>query len=105
MDHNESAVWANTTLIPQSKKKRQNSESLASIDFRGAPDRTRTYNPQLRRLMLYPVELRAPLMIFKWSGQRDLNPRPSAPKADALPGCAMPRLNFKEVNRIILIKI
>ena len=25
----------------------------------GAPDRTRTYNPQLRRLMLYPVELRA----------------------------------------------
>ena len=28
----------------------------------------------------------------KWSGQRDSNPRPSAPKADALPGCAMPRL-------------
>ena len=27
--------------------------------FLGAPDRTRTYNPQLRRLMLYPVELRA----------------------------------------------
>lgn len=27
--------------------------------FHGAPDRTRTYNPQLRRLMLYPVELRA----------------------------------------------
>jgi hypothetical protein len=26
-----------------------------------------------------------------WSGQRDSNPRPSAPKADALPGCAMPR--------------
>ena len=59
MDQNESALWVNTTLIPQSKKKRQNSVSLASIDFRGAPDRTRTYNPQLRRLMLYPVELRA----------------------------------------------
>src|SRR5579863_8667035 len=28
---------------------------------------------------------------FYWSGQRDLNPRPSAPKADALPDCAMPR--------------
>ena len=28
-----------------------------------------------------------------WSGQRDLNPRPSAPKADALPGCAMPRFH------------
>ena len=27
----------------------------------------------------------------KWSGQRDSNPRPSAPKADALPDCAMPR--------------
>ena len=27
----------------------------------------------------------------QWSGQRDLNPRPSAPKADALPDCAMPR--------------
>jgi hypothetical protein len=27
-----------------------------------------------------------------WSGQRDSNPRPSAPKADALPDCAMPRV-------------
>ena len=27
-----------------------------------------------------------------WSGRRDSNPRPSAPKADALPGCATPRL-------------
>ena len=26
-----------------------------------------------------------------WSGQQDLNLRPSAPKADALPDCAMPR--------------
>ena len=36
-------------------------------------------------------------MIFKraqseeWSGRRDSNPRPSAPKADALPDCATPR--------------
>ena len=29
--------------------------------------------------------------IKKWSGQTDSNRRPSAPKADALPGCAMPR--------------
>ena len=45
-----------------------------------------------------------------WSGQRDLNPRPSAPKADALPGCAMPRtaqdrraiirLEYMPVNRV-----
>ena len=26
-----------------------------------------------------------------WSGQQDSNLRPSAPKADALPGCAIPR--------------
>jgi hypothetical protein len=29
--------------------------------------------------------------LIKWSGRRDSNPRPSAPKADALPGCATPR--------------
>ena len=28
---------------------------------------------------------------FYWSGRQDLNLRPSAPKADALPGCATPR--------------
>src|SRR5262245_48204539 len=27
----------------------------------------------------------------EWSGRRDSNTRPSAPKADALPGCATPR--------------
>ena len=27
----------------------------------------------------------------EWSGRRDLNPRPSAPKADALANCATPR--------------
>src|SRR5438876_10223119 len=26
-----------------------------------------------------------------WSGRRDLNPRPLAPQASALPGCATPR--------------
>jgi hypothetical protein len=31
--------------------------------FGGAPGRTRTFNPRLRRPMLYPVELQA-LMIF-----------------------------------------
>ncbi len=28
---------------------------------------------------------------LKWSGQGDSNTRPSGPKPDALPGCAMPR--------------
>src|ERR1700741_1213821 len=27
----------------------------------------------------------------RWSGQQDLNLRPSGPKPDALPDCAMPR--------------
>ena len=29
-----------------------------------------------------------------WSGQRDSNPRPPAPKAGALPDCAMPRTDL-----------
>jgi hypothetical protein len=29
--------------------------------------------------------------VDQWSGRRDSNPRPSAPKADALPDCATPR--------------
>ena len=31
--------------------------------------------------------------VARWSGRRDLNPRPSAPKADALPDCATPRVH------------
>ena len=31
-------------------------------DLNGLPDRNRTCNPQLRRLVLYPVELRADLV-------------------------------------------
>ncbi len=47
-----------------------------------------------------PANERGPTLIVKssrrapkvkWSGQQDSNLRPSAPKADALPGCAMPR--------------
>jgi hypothetical protein len=33
---------------------------ILSVEEDGAPGRTRTCNRQLRRLMLYPVELRAP---------------------------------------------
>ena len=42
----------------------------------------RTINERLRTRSNYSQN---------WSGQRDSNSRPSAPKADALPGCAMPR--------------
>ena len=43
--------------------------------------------------MLYPVELQAHVAetCIHWSGQGDLNSRPPAPKAGALPDCAMPR--------------
>ena len=33
-----------------------------------------------------------------WSGQRDSNPRPPAPKAGALPDCAMPRVMIPSKN-------
>ena len=38
-------------------------------------------------------------MLFLWSGRRDSNPRPSAPKADALPDCATPRRLILIVSR------
>ena len=56
--------------------------------YNGTSGRTRTCDHPLRRRMLYPAELRTHQ---KWSEQRDSNPRPSGPKPDALPGCAMLR--------------
>src|SRR5262245_58450400 len=35
--------------------------------------------------------------MFVWSGQQDLNLRPSGPKPDALPDCAMPRLDLVHI--------
>ena len=65
---------------------------------RGLPGETRTPDLLLRRQLLYPVELQAVRWIEErpddsafmkgWSERRDSNSRPSAPKADALPGCA-----------------
>ena len=40
---------------------------------------------------LFPTKKRGPTAPFSWSGREDSNLRPSAPKADALPGCATPR--------------
>ena len=47
----------------------------------------------LRRPLLYPTELQA-RDVRKWSGRADLNGRPPAPKAGALPGCATPRRGY-----------
>ena len=48
----------------------------------GEPQRSRTSNLQLRRLLLCPVEL---TVHKKWSGWQDLNLRLLAPKASTLP--------------------
>ncbi len=50
---------------------------------------------RLRRPLLYPIELRAQ---SNWSGWRDSNSRPTAPKAVALPGCATPRRRLQPAN-------
>ena len=51
------------------------------------PEWTRTTDPQLRRLMLYPIELRA-LKSSSYqktlSGRQDSNLRPPGPQPDAL---------------------
>ena len=62
-------------------------DPLRRRSARRGPARTRTWNPRFRRATLYPVELQA----RGQSGRRDSNPRPPAPKAGALPGCATPR--------------
>src|SRR5581483_2314574 len=68
----------------------------------GLPGGIRTPDPRLRRPLLYPAELQAVVLRIREdaqnspaaprSGRLDLNQRPPAPKAGALPGCATPRL-------------
>ena len=60
--------------------------------------KTRTSSPRSIKVRAVANPCRPPPIIticlsfnFKWSGQQDLNLRPPAPKAGALPGCAMPR--------------
>ena len=49
----------------------------------GGPGRIRTCDLRIRSPLLYPAELRAPLILkSEW---QDLNLRPRAPKARALP--------------------
>ena len=47
---------------------------------------------QIRETAKTRKALNGPFCIWKWSERRDSNSRPSAPKADALPGCATLRL-------------
>ena len=64
-------------------------------DQQGAGDGIRTRDKQLGRLVLcqlsYTRPFSLPLRPDLWSGREDLNLRPPAPKAGALPGCATSR--------------
>jgi hypothetical protein len=54
---------------------------MVSLGGLGRLDRIRTYNPQIRSLVLYPVELRGVVEVAmrkKWRERRDSNPRPPA---------------------------
>ena len=66
----------------------------------GIPLRSpRTYLSRLKFLLFraFILEPRTKnLKQKRWSGQRDLNPRPPAPKAGALPSCAIPRIRDKD---------
>ena len=43
------------------KKVQQSGPELSRRRFSGAPERIRTSDPQIRSLVLYPAELRAPV--------------------------------------------
>ena len=62
----------------------------------GAADETRTRNPYLGRVMLYQLSYSR----ISWSERLDLNQRPHAPKACALP--AAPRSDINVANYIII---
>jgi hypothetical protein len=51
-----------------------------------------TYGLEVRCSIQLSYRRRYPGMRCQWSGREDLNLRPPAPKAGALPGCATPRL-------------
>ena len=63
--------------------------------FERAGDGTRTRDKRLGRPMLYQLSYTRLLSLLlppgSWSGREDLNLRPPAPKAGALPGCATSR--------------
>ena len=94
----DSTSWATATIRKTKNHSGFKTRNKLFQKLSGVPDRNRTCNPQLRRLVLYPVELRALLkpgipksIGWNWSGWRDLNSRHPGPKPGALPGYATPR--------------
>jgi hypothetical protein len=66
-----------------------------NADQKEAGDGNRTRDKRLGRPMLYHLSYTRPFSLLlpptQWSGREDLNLRPPAPKAGALPGCATSR--------------
>ena len=91
--------WDLNPRQPESQSGTLPTELRPPLNY-GTPGRIRTCYPRLRRPMLYPDELRAHKLCFNivWSEQRDSNPRPSGPKPDALPSCAMLRSWWPEAE-------
>ena len=57
--------------------------SLAAVNV-GLPGRDRTSDPQLRRLLLYPTELRAAAVTLWWWAPRESNTAPTDYESAAL---------------------
>ena len=83
------------------------------LNLESTPEWTRTTNLQLRRLLLYPIELRAHQTITKLpnysntmlSGRQDSNLRPPAPKAGALTGLRYAPILYKISKNQIKIEL
>ena len=67
------------------------------IKKNGAGDGTRTRDLLITNQLLYQLSYASTYLHLKWSGLRDLNPRPLGPKPSALPNCAKPRQSFVSV--------
>ena len=57
-------AWAAALRRAVAVQRHNRSRTKKAYNIAGAPYRTRTCDPQLRRLLLYPTELRAPGMPF-----------------------------------------
>jgi hypothetical protein len=67
----------------------------------GGPRRIRTFDPRLRKPLLYPAELwNLRSHLRKWSVRQDSNLRPLGPKPSALPSCATHRLNPQRCSHL-----
>jgi hypothetical protein len=77
-----------------SLSQKKNTVTRVALDFGGA-EGARTLYPNAASVVLYQMSYSPK---NQWSGRRDLNTRPLAPEASALPSCATSRTK-KEMAR------